>query len=818
MSLAVTVMLHGSTVVLANGLVAASVHLGSGSWALASLDDPLAALVCRPLRLADADGHHLVAGSAPCTWSEFAIDGPLGPGRRLRIVAPGQGDDRILELDLHAGRTGLVVGGGVRHHGPQPVRIGRIQLVDGSAFAGCPVAEGYAALDGESGCVPTRVHGPVPLRCRNNLVLRCGPGRPRCLVLGGLTYREFERFVAARPAVDSIAVELWAEDPVGRLVEPEETWVAADRSWIDLAGHDPFAVAEEYAWAVRLAQGVSLADGTYPTVCLWWASQGLGSPANDSPGAVAEMDLVAASGFLRYAAVGIRLLPDSYAKDNCDGWWDDAHWAACAPTFAPPGPCYKQPWPTTAAWCGAVRERGGVPISYMRANGRSEDYASAHPGHMLFNDPGRRLLCPVSARWWERDWPEAGRDLVGCDFTDPGFQAHVRQVYAGLRQAGLAGIFYDYPKITGWIAEGGFEDPQATTAAAYRQIFALAREGLGPEADLQERAYFLGSDVAIGLANAQRVIWDNSTWAPTLLARVARRWYKNRVVMDYDTDGKDLPAERELRGRDGVRAMLTMAAVASARILLATSFRHLDAELLHDLSRVVPLPALGRTARPLDLFAGGDCPQIFDLRIEDGWHQLTLYNTAVAAGSWPPVDLPLEPFTEGRRDFPGKVAGLIPVAATLAVELGAPAWAGGLGLDPAQRYYVYDFWNDRLAGIVGGGDRLAQDLRPAEARMLAIHQVEDRPQWIATDRHIHQGLVDLVRRPVWDPARRILAGTSRLVAGETTRVILATNGLSCTGATAAAGAAAIVSRGEGLLDLHLCSATGSEVPWEVGFS
>jgi len=806
-------------VAIANGLVEVTFDLRAGTYRIVSRRDPLARIEGARFGLAGVAGVALAAGgSAPLTASTREVAGPLGRGRCLTVTAAAGGLHLLLEIELYEGKGFVVLGAGVDNRTGGAIRLGRICPIVATAFNGQDVGKHFAVLDGTSGCLPTRVQTGARIASRNNLLAKFGRRPTRCLVVGGLTYHDFEKFARIDRKEDRIELECWGEDPVGRRVEAGERYVPDDRAYVDIGSRDPFAALETYAWAVRLAQGIELPTYDFPTVCLWWASQ-VGPKANDSVGAVGEMDHVVASGFLKYSRVGVRLLPDCYEKNNCDGWWDDEHWARCSPTFAEPGACYKPPYETTRKWCRAVIERGGVPIGYFRANGRSDDYAAAHPGHMLHNDPARRIARPVGKRWWERNWPAEEQDLVGYDFTDPDFLRHMREVYAELKSAGLAGVFYDYPKITGWCHEGGFEDPLATTARAYRNIFQVARDGLGRGALLQERAYHLGSDVSLGTVASQRTIWDNTTWAPPVIARAALRWYKNRVVIHYDTDGKQVLDEYARNGRDGGRAMFTMTYVASGRLLLANSFAQMTPQQLHDLSRVIPFHAAPQSARPLDLFDGGPCPRVYDFRVDDSWHQLTFYNTAVEGGRWPSIDVDLEPGTEGRRDFPGKVRALKPADGAVAVELGAPPAEGGLGLDAARRYYVYDFWNDRLVGVFAGSDRLEQELRPCEARMMSVHAVEPVPQFLSTDRHVMQGYVDFVGRPAWDAAAATLKGTSRLIGGETCKVVIAANGHRLRGCSAAGAAARArtIDVAAGLLELSLDARENAEVAWGVRF-
>ncbi len=54
-------------------------------------------------------------------------------------------------------------------------------------------------------------------------------------------------------------------------------------------------------------------------------------------------------------------------------------------------------------------------------------------------------------------------------------------MWKGLRADGLRGVKFDYPE-SAWAKDGGFEDKTYTTTSAYRQLFQLCSDGLGPDA------------------------------------------------------------------------------------------------------------------------------------------------------------------------------------------------------------------------------------------------------------------------------------------------------------------------------------------------
>lgn len=543
---------------------------------------------------------------------------------------------------------------------------------------------------------------------------------------------------------------LYAEDPVGKRIDKGVRYLPDDRFYLDFTTDNPFENLEQYGQNIRRAQKIKLSMYDFPTVCLWYANHrgyGGGMATNDTVGAVAEMDVIRESGFLNYSRAAVRLVPDCYSKNNQQGWWDDEHFQKCGSTNLDgfEGGTYKEPYETSEKWGKAITERGGIPLTYCQTGFRSEDYAHTFPEHMLFNS-ATAWKHPSYERpldddnFWGNAWTKSFH-VWSFDYTDPGFVKHVQEVYANFRKGGIKGLMFDYPA-RGWASGGGMEDPYATTARAYRDIFRLAREGLGDDCYLHERNMERGSDITLGLVASQRTENDTDRISPGVVTRCGLRWYKNRVVVNYDTDSKNIYRMRE--DRDAVRGVLTMSYVTTGRLLLANSFRQLTPEMIRDLTRIYPFHTTPKTARPVDAFTQ-KYPRIYDFEVSPQWHQLTLFNT------------------DAKQE------------AEISVTLAGSTAEGCLGLDPEKDYYLYDFWNDRPAGRISGDGQLTQTLRPAETRMLSIHEVTDRPQFIATDRHIMQGYIDL-SDVQWDAKTNQLSGTSKVVGDDPYTVVIATNG------------------------------------------
>jgi len=240
---------------------------------------------------------------------------------------------------------------------------------------------------------------------------------------------------------------------------------------------------------------------------------------------------------------------------------------------------------------------------------------------------------------------------------------------------------------------------------------------------------------------------------------------------------------------DRRRAMLTMVYVVSGRLLLATSFADMTPKMVYDLSRTFPYHRQPKSARPIDMLQRA-VPMVYDFDVTPGWRQLCLYNG----------QSPTKP-------------------AAVSVALSGTRADGTLGLDPGAEYYVYDFWNDAFVGRLKGSDTLKQELRAGEARMLSIHKARNVPQFISTNRHVMQGYVDLVVKPVWTARTKTLKGTSAVVANDPYEIVIACNGMVPAEAKASEGKAVIgwKDKAKGIATLKLTTDKTKEIQWSVRF-
>jgi len=678
----------------------------------------------------------------------------------------------LLEFTLH--RAFVELRTGLKNTTGEPVRIKKYwPLAGGVPFPGMPWTD-VRTLDAPSGANQPSVTSSAARSSANNLLVTFKQaGKRRSLVLGALKTADFTKWAHTMPEGNvtdertlskDVTAGLEAYDPIGRLVDPGETYLPADSFYVDAGTANPFEALEKYGRALREATGAKPNVYDFPTVCAWYAGVWKTSGAQDHPdksaykintssGMVEEAQQIRSSGFLNYSRAAVRLVPDSYTESNPQGWWDDAHWQKHG--------YYTAPYETSAKLGTGMHENGCLAFTYIQPYTQPPQYK--HPISRDFREA-------------HQDWLH-NRDLNGfynLDYSLPAVQEYMRTCFGCLR-GNIDGLMVDYADQL-WLSllygrspeprlgTSTYENipagdkpappilahPKMTATAFYRMFFTLLRDGLGPNARIHERNLEQpDNDLTLGIVDSQRTEHDSDKILPKLVSRSGLRWYKNRVVIAYDMDSKELTSAWKVDGwagtdQDGRRMLLTMAYVAASRLLLANSFRDLKPETLHDLERTFPYPTEPRSARPVDAFTHAGWPRVYDFAVTPDWHQVTLFNNAL-------------PTCED----------------TITVPLAGDTADGALGLDPGQEYYVYDFWHDCLAGKLKGTDTLRQTLRPGEARMLSIRKVETAPQVLSTNRHLMQGQFDLTDVH-WDGRR--LAGKAKVVAGEPFKIVIALNG------------------------------------------
>lgn len=724
----------------------------------------------------------------------------FGPGRKMTILCEfTDKPSLILGFTLYNTENFVNISWGFFNKTTDDIRIKKAQVLSGTGYENSIFTD-YMVLDGESNDFQTKVLQADTLQCKNNLMATWGKkgGSKKSVVIGGLTYHEFEKYARVIKTPLGLQFDLWVDDPVGKLVDKGSEYKSEDKFYLDFTTKGRFEILEKYGKILAKANKVDISGVDFPILNFWYAytkNFGADEFKNTSVGTVEMLKKANETGFNKYAKIGIRLEPDDYSEpNNQQGWWDDKHWQM-----------YENgqlvaPLETMEKWAAAIKNEGGEPLIYFQTARRSKDYAIANPGHMLFNETHKKRSKGMGG-WWKD-----GNQFWGYDFTDPDFVAHMRDVYSYLKKSGIKGIKYDYP-LTGWAYDGGFEDKHATTAFAYRNIYKLAFEGLGPGRDIHER---MGpSDITLGVITTQRTEGDNDIVIPPMTAKTGLRWYKNRVVYHCDQDARNPFRAHPQPVRYAWQSMYTMTYITSGRMEIGKYFHKMTDEMLYDLSRVIPLHQAPQSARPIDAFSGKNFPEVYDFMVNPDWHLLTFYNTRWTGDKWP------EKWNDRLKKFPGEM-----IPGTVSVDLSASTDDGGLALNPNDIYYIWDFWNYKLAGKLQGNTQLSQEMLAGEARMFAIHKVQKYPQFISTNRHIMQGYLDLTVKPNWENQKRVLSGESAVPAGEDYKIVIATNKYPPASVGASSGKVEWqwLIEAEGILELIIRCDKNEQVKWWIDFS
>lgn len=724
----------GNDLQLSNGLVSIIIDLKKGTYVLIDRKDSV--IVFKDARLS-ADDWNTPHNYGPTgikkqkiTWQQKDVVQSNRKGKRLELFFTGETKllpEYRFSFTLLAGNSWVELQAGIKNTLPNDCRLMRAELFsDAAIFPGGSI-QSLKTLNGAAGITMPEVLDDNNRESTNSMLLTAlVNGKRRSIVWGGLHYQNY--YASTLYQKDKRAINLFMKDPVGRLIKQNEEWWVPDTYYVGIGESNPFLALEQYGLALREANNASPNLYDFPTLCGWAVANLSGEKdINNSAALIDEMDEARKCGLTKYTKVSVRLEPDTYCYDDGgnseQGWWDDKHWSKYGHLV--------KPYETFAKWSKAVKERNGVPLTYFQASMPSDDFARAHPDWMLGNDISQLHL-----------YHRHHEPNVRYDYTDKGFQNYVLDMWKRLKKDGVEGIKFDYPE-TAWNPQGGYEDPRATTTSSYREMFRLCREGLGPEARIHERA--LGEsgrptlDVTAGLVDIQRTAQDNNEYKPEFVTTAGLRWYKNRSVFTYYPDSKAIhPHNTERR-----QSLITMLALTSGRLELATPFKMLTPDMVKDISRMYPLYNGIVSPRPVDAFTGNKDPRVYDLELTPDWHQLALFNS-------------------------GTERSIVSVA------LGKPMVDGGLALDTTAEYYAYDFWKDAFVGKFKGNATFSEELNSMACALYSVRRVLAVPQLLSTNRHILQGWMD-TKELQWNNKNKTLSGKAAVVTGEAFKLVIATN-------------------------------------------
>ncbi len=361
-----------------------------------------------------------------------------------------------------------------------------------------------------------------------------------------------------------------------------------------------------------------------------------------------------------------------------------------------------------------------------------------------FNDPWFASRQPLfvkttSGEPFDTTW--AGTSL---DLTVPETQTYVSSLVRRLCED----WGYDYLKIAGLFSALGtrqvypnegyreddfgatvFHDPDLTPIEIYRQGLQRVRQAAGPD------TYLLGGSLeqnmrpygaSFGLVDGMRIGLDTGgtweLWSQRAPVFGARHYFLHNRLWHNDPDAVFVRTEIPL---EQARAICSWTALSGQLFVDSDWLPGLPEERWKILQRTITLhPGV---ARPVDLFE----------------HE--------PARIWTVTD------THGpvRRDVVGLYNWTLPAQMV-------DVTPQRLGLPEAKEYVAYDFWAQRFLPPF---KTLHVPVNGQSCRVLAIRPTQSVPQLLSTNRHVTQGMIDVLAE-TWDAQTQTLRGKSKIEAAD----------------------------------------------------
>lgn len=351
--------------------------------------------------------------------------------------------------------------------------------------------------------------------------------------------------------------------------------------------------------------------------------------------------------------------------------------------------------------------------------------------------------------------------IYSLDPTHPKARDFIAKVYETYRQWGIRYFMVDFINAIAWPNEGVPYDDQydksvVRGAQMLREGLKIVREAAGPETYLlsssgpnlqnvglvdacrmgndygegraiNPEAYFYPATFVINGAN----FWTSHSYAS---GNMAGCYYTHRKLFINDsanvmTLDKPVPVCE-------AQIVATIFGICGGPVMLGDDIDRMSEERLALIKKV--FPRTPEVARPVDLFDRPlpDYPRLFHNHVVTDW------------GEWEIVSV---------LNYDDE-----PLVLPVALER--------LGLSSADRYRVFEFWNEQYLGTVSG--ELRAIVPPRSARVYRLSRATGYPWVLGTDMHVMQGQVELAQVR-WDRETLTLSGQVSRPAGNTGTIFVA---------------------------------------------
>ncbi len=413
-----------------------------------------------------------------------------------------------------------------------------------------------------------------------------------------------------------------------------------------------------------------------------------------------------------------------------------------------------------ADYARTVREKGFEPAIWVGVFFKDQAIVTAHPDWFVRKADGKPFKGP---------WIEYGLDATVQAVAD----TLIRPTYRGFHEQGFTYVKIDalrhllYDSLH--VAPQYGRDRGLEGDAIFRRYLALAREELGPGTFVLACWGVLPE--AIGFADGCRLGGDG--FGPCTMQQY-NSW--NGIVWRNDPDHCDVVTRPD--------AAHTTKVVVGGRTLVCPSesiLRPVLASFAGAMLMLSDRPAVyardenlegAKRASPVLFTVPG---QLYDFDPSKSDKVIALARAEVTSGGPPsPIDADQSgaicPWWMLEIDRPFErwsVLARMNWAETPMAE--ARVAFADLGL-PGAEYLVYEFWSRKFLGVCREGFTAAA-VQPLGMHAYALRAKLERPQIVATSRHVSQGAVDL-EGVAWNDATRTLSGRSHVVRADSYELVI----------------------------------------------
>lgn len=648
------------------------------------------------------------AMALPAVRAEIApITDKLGAGVSLRQRWAEGGLVVEREIKLYDGKPAVVLTGRIINRTDREAALGVVRLLDLDGresawwYAGDPIqAPGAVYVGGvsEPSCQP--IVNILQSEAQDRQfggtgVLALGHEAPAgTLLLGYLTALEARPDVVARFESSRAGVRLTAAQRfLGRKL-PAGATLELDTVYLS-AHQDVYEALEQYGDTVAAASRLPVRKGPTSLWCSWYAHR---------MAMTEELVLAnAAVAAKHFKPLGMEIiqLDHGWQRGDITGDWFP-----------------NERFPHGLAWLADELKKRygfqlGVWISPTDVAETSQTFRQ-HPEWMLKDEQGRPR---INWQWYWKPNP----NCYELDASHPESARFIRETFARLSGEGVR--YYKIDFILPCVGEHFVQhDPTVTRGwGVLRRAMEAVREGAGPEAWI--RYCQTPPLLSVGLANSAYTAPDTLDAGrpdrPDALRTNARilaasYWINDRL---YHREVCDMSVRMQ-GAVEEVRLAVAMMTLAGCSISFSDELQYLPPSRIRLMQQA--LPAGAPPMKPLDLLQR-EIPSVWHLRCKteaDQWDVVGLFN--------------LENRPEERT-----------------VELAQ------LGLKPDEPAIAFEFWEEKLLGVVR--DRLTLCLPPQSSRIVFLRPLAGRPQFVGTNMHLLGGWHEL-KKLHWDGQKRVLSG------------------------------------------------------------